>query len=192
MDQNQLTKDQLIPLHRTLFPSVNLLNRLERRMSRLGFKPNDALVTWLSSRRSRQPRICTWPCITWPVAAASESHRPNEPPAGWKRTVPVAAYSPADGPAEQIGSFHRPPWRRLAHHQPGARHGRQAKRIMELTSWSRDNSTTMARRRSGFQADSPGESGTDGRGQVFSGQPVRCSLKSLYHITIPIGHAMMR
>jgi hypothetical protein len=43
MDHTQLTKEQVTRLHETLFPTVNLLNRLERRMTRLGFPPNDPL-----------------------------------------------------------------------------------------------------------------------------------------------------
>jgi hypothetical protein len=43
MDQHDLTKDQFTRLHEALFPTANLLNRLERRMSRLGFPVNDPL-----------------------------------------------------------------------------------------------------------------------------------------------------
>jgi hypothetical protein len=43
MGQNDLTREQLERLRRTLFPTVNLLSQLERRMTRLGFLADDPL-----------------------------------------------------------------------------------------------------------------------------------------------------
>jgi hypothetical protein len=43
MGHGDLTREQLERLHATLFPKVNLLNQLERRMTRLGFPVNDPL-----------------------------------------------------------------------------------------------------------------------------------------------------
>jgi hypothetical protein len=52
MDQDHLTKDQFIRLHRTLFPSANLLHRLERRMSRLAFAVDDPLYVLVARAQS--------------------------------------------------------------------------------------------------------------------------------------------
>jgi hypothetical protein len=43
MDYTQLSKAQLVQLSQLLYRPTNFLNRLERRMSRLGFPPNDPL-----------------------------------------------------------------------------------------------------------------------------------------------------
>src|SRR5262249_10248173 len=43
MGHSDLTREQLDRLHATLFPAVNLLNQLERRMTRLGFLADDPL-----------------------------------------------------------------------------------------------------------------------------------------------------
>ena len=43
MGHSDLTREQLERLHQTLFPAVNLLNQLERRMTRLGFLADDPL-----------------------------------------------------------------------------------------------------------------------------------------------------
>jgi hypothetical protein len=43
MGHSDLTRQQLEALHKTLFPTVNLLNQLERRMTRLGFLADDRL-----------------------------------------------------------------------------------------------------------------------------------------------------
>jgi hypothetical protein len=52
MDQDHLTKDQLTRLHQALYPAANLLNRLERRMSRLGFPTNDPLYLFVVKAQS--------------------------------------------------------------------------------------------------------------------------------------------
>jgi hypothetical protein len=52
MDHGDLTKDQLTRLHQALFPTANLLNRLERRMARLGFPTNDPLCLLVARAQS--------------------------------------------------------------------------------------------------------------------------------------------
>jgi hypothetical protein len=52
MNQHDLTKDQLIRLHQLLYRSANLLNRLERRMCRLGFPANDPLYVLIVNTQS--------------------------------------------------------------------------------------------------------------------------------------------
>ena len=50
MDSNDLTTDQAEKMHKAIFPLVNYLGRMVKRMERAGFPPNDSLFN--SARRA--------------------------------------------------------------------------------------------------------------------------------------------